>query len=311
MLHCQPPSGMRHPSPAALKTHTKDVALYFRAGPSSYRTPSLFLPTTRRSYISTSDRSVLRLRWPVVRSEYMLCLTMAHTFAGNAVTANVATIYPFSDTLTTTITAQKAFTFKVRIPSWTVGGTISVNGGQATAVAPVNGLHSVNVNAGTTKIALNLPAQITIGQCFELLRPVTCIQHAEHVFLEQRPNSSIAIHRGVLHYAFDIPRNQTVLAQNAQQPLAVDLQFEATQPWAYAIDPTKLTFNNKPPAAGTLPSPIFDSGLSPLTITAVACPINWPVAGATFAASPPVKPACTGPAKNITLSPFGVSRSLL
>lgn len=78
-------------------------------------------------------------------------------------TASVDTLYPFSDTLTTTLTAQKAFTYRVRIPSWVTGGTISVNGGTARAVSPSNGLHSVTVKAGTTKIVLNLPADITIG----------------------------------------------------------------------------------------------------------------------------------------------------
>ena len=35
------------------------------------------------------------------------------------------------------------------------------------------------------------------------------------------------MHRGPLHYAFDIARSQKQLAQNAQQPLAVDLEFDA------------------------------------------------------------------------------------
>ncbi|KAI0028293.1 hypothetical protein K488DRAFT_58962 [Vararia minispora EC-137] len=233
------------------------------------------------SFVVSPDRSSLV---HLYLGPYNVKTTLA---GGNVVSVNVNTMYPFSDTLTTTINAQKPFVYKVRVPSWTVGGTISVNGGAAKAVAPVNGLHSVKVAAGKTTIVLDLPAEVTI---------------------EQRPNSSIAIHRGVLNYAFDIPRNQTILAQNAQQPMAVDLQFEATAPWAYAIDPTKLTFHNTLPASGSLPSPVFDSGLSPLTITAVACPIDWPIAGSTFAAPPPVKPSCTGTAQNITLSPLGTTK---
>lgn len=124
---------------------------------------------------------------------------------------------------------------------------------------------------------------------------------------ESRPHNSIAVHRGSLHYAYDIARNATVLTRNAQQPLAADLQFDATAPWQYAIDPASLRFHNAPPAGGTLPSPVFDSGLPPLSITATACAIEWAVAGDTFAASPPSNPACTGPATNITLRPFGVS----
>ncbi len=81
----------------------------------------------------------------------------------NHVAVTVDTLYPFSDTLTTTVTADKPFTYYVRIPSWTSNGTVAVNGGAAQSVSPSNGLHSVAVEAGTTKITLNLPAEITTG----------------------------------------------------------------------------------------------------------------------------------------------------
>ncbi|KAI0717992.1 hypothetical protein C8T65DRAFT_99370 [Cerioporus squamosus] len=205
----------------------------------------------------------------------------------NHVAVTVDTLYPFSDTLTTTIMADKPFTYYVRIPSWTSNGTISVNDGAAQSVSPVNGLQAVAIEAGTTKIALNIPAEITT---------------------EERPHGAIAIHRGPLNYAFDIPRNQTVLARNAQQPLAVDLEFDPTAAWQYAIDPSTLTFHADTPEGGKLPSPVFDSGLSPFTISVSACPIEWDLAGDTFAAAPPESPACTGSPVNITLSPYGTTR---
>ena len=127
--------------------------------------------------------------------------------------------------------------------------------------------------------------------------------------VESRPHGSVAVHRGPLHYAFDIARSQRQLAQNAQQPLAVDLEFDATAAWQYAIDPSTLTFHASTPEGGKLPSPVFDSGLSPFTISVSACPIEWDVAGDTFAAAPPESPVvCTGSPVNITLSPYGVSR---
>ncbi|KAK7064835.1 hypothetical protein R3P38DRAFT_2757436 [Favolaschia claudopus] len=211
--------------------------------------------------------------------------------SGNTVTANVATckirLYPFSDTLTTTLVAKSAFTYYVRIPSWVLGGTIAVNGAAAKPVAPVNGLQAVNIAAGTTKFVLQLPAPITI---------------------ESRPHGSIAVHRGPLHYAFDIPRSQKVLATNARQPMAQDLEFDATANWQYAIDPATLKFTSSPPASGILPSPIFDSGLTPLKITVNACLINWAVAAPTYAASPPTNPACTGANTTITLTPYGSTK---
>ena len=82
-------------------------------------------------------------------------------------------MYPFSDTLTTTITAEKAFTYYVRIPSWVSKGTIAINGGAARPVSPTNGLHAVSVRAGTTKFTLDLPADITIG-AYPSLFPLIC-----------------------------------------------------------------------------------------------------------------------------------------
>lgn len=83
----------------------------------------------------------------------------------NQVTVDVDTLYPFSDTLDTTITAAQAYTHYVRIPSWVTNGTIAINGGAAAAVSPTNGLHEISVAAGQTTFTLNLPAEITTGMC--------------------------------------------------------------------------------------------------------------------------------------------------
>ncbi|KAJ3722727.1 hypothetical protein DFJ43DRAFT_1133814 [Lentinula guzmanii] len=233
------------------------------------------------AFVTTTDQSSLA---QVYLGPFQTETTLA---TENPVTVTVNTIYPFSDSLNTTITAAKAFTYYVRIPSWVVNGTISINGGEPTAVSPNNGLQAVPVKAGTTTFTLNLPAEITT---------------------ESRPHGSIAVHRGPLHYAFDISRTSKVLTENAEQPLAKDLEFDATTAWEYAIDPSTLQFVNNPPASGALPSPVFDSGLPPLSMTVTACPINWPVAGSTFASSPPTNPACTGAQKTITLTPYGATK---
>ncbi|KAJ7935218.1 hypothetical protein B0H13DRAFT_1700191 [Mycena leptocephala] len=208
----------------------------------------------------------------------------------NAVTTSVETLYPFGDTLTTTITAAKAFTYLVRIPSWVTKGTISVNGGPAEAVAPdENGLHAVSVGAGTTALVLEFPSEIRI---------------------ESRPHGSIAIHRGPLNYAFDIPRTEKQLSVHPLEPRAVDMEFlpAAADAWQFAIDPDTLAFTNTPPMSGVLPSPIYDAGLPPFTLSVSACPIDWPVAGDMFAAPPPENPTCLGAFQNITLWPFGAAK---
>ncbi|KAI9067980.1 hypothetical protein FKP32DRAFT_1672687 [Trametes sanguinea] len=234
------------------------------------------------AFVTTPDQKSLV---HVYLGPFNVNLTLAN---GNKVSVAVDTLYPFSDSLATTITAEKDFTYYVRVPSWVSKGTIAINGAKAKAVTPSNGLQAVPVKAGTTKFTLNLPSDITI---------------------ESRPHSSVAVHRGPLHYAFDIARSQKVLQQNAQQPLAKDLEFDATVNWQLALgDPTTFVFNGGAPEGGNLPSPVFDSGLPPFTITAQACPIEWGVAGDTFAASPPENPECSGPVQNITLWPFGATK---
>lgn len=89
----------------------------------------------------------------------------------------------------------------------------------------------------------------------------------------------------------------------------MDLQFEATTPWQFAIDPNTLEFHNDPPEDGALPSPIFDYELPPLSMSVTACPIIWPIAGNTFTSSPPQSPvACAGDNQTVILRPFGVRR---
>ncbi|KAL5485522.1 hypothetical protein ACEPAI_8164 [Sanghuangporus weigelae] len=206
----------------------------------------------------------------------------------NTVSVAVDTLYPFSDAVNVAVSATKAFTYLVRIPSWVSGATVSVNGDDANGIQADNsGLAAIDLPAGDSTFTLNLPSEITI---------------------ENRPNNSVAIHRGPLNYAFDIPRNQTVLAQNADEPRAVDLQFEATAPWQYAIDPTTLKFNAGTPQGGQLPSPIFDSGLPPISIDATGCLIEWPVAGDTFASDPPQNVSCVGNARTIKLIPLGATK---
>lgn len=100
---------------------------------------------------------------PDLAENLLVATTHSALGTGNKVVAEVDTMYPFSDTLSTTITADQAFMYYVRIPSWVTGGTISVNGGRVRALNPLNGLQAVSARAGTTRFVLNLPAKITTG----------------------------------------------------------------------------------------------------------------------------------------------------
>ncbi|KAF9522472.1 hypothetical protein CPB83DRAFT_917962, partial [Crepidotus variabilis] len=84
-----------------------------------------------------------------------------------------------------------------------------------------------------------------------------------------------------------------VLKRDSQQPLAVDLQFDATTAWQYTIDPSTFRFDDGT-ALSTLPSPIYDTGKPSLSISVTACPISWSTAGDTFVSSPPTSSNHTG-----------------
>lgn len=81
-----------------------------------------------------------------------------------AVSVSTSTLYPFGDTLTTTITSDHDFTYYVRIPTWVTDGTISIAQGSPVALNPSNALQAVSIKSGTTKFTLELPAPITIGK---------------------------------------------------------------------------------------------------------------------------------------------------
>lgn len=98
----------------------------------------------------------------ILHAHFLSCVDPS-TDAENFVTAVVETLYPFSDTLTTTITATKDFTYFVRIPSWVVGGSIIVGEAPPKDLEPKNGLQAIAIKAGTTRFVLNVPAEITIG----------------------------------------------------------------------------------------------------------------------------------------------------
>ncbi|KAG7095934.1 hypothetical protein E1B28_006618 [Marasmius oreades] len=212
--------------------------------------------------------------------------TTATLSGNNNVTVNVETTYPFSDIVSTTITATSSYTHLVRIPSWVVNGTISINGGQAQLLAPKNGFQSVPIPAGQSKFVLNLTPQITF---------------------ESRPHGAVAIHRGPLLYSLEITYSSKILKQHPQEPRAADYEFDATSEWRFAVDPKTAKAVGGAAPGDTLPSPIFDSNKPPVSIEISGCTIDWDEAGQTFANPPPEKPKCNGAVQKLKLTPYGAT----
>ncbi|KAI0676236.1 hypothetical protein C8Q78DRAFT_996062 [Trametes maxima] len=100
----------------------------------------------------------------------------------NKVSVTVDTGYPYtSESATTTIVAQKPFEYQIRIPSWSTDAYVSVNGGAPEKIVPsAQGLHAISIDAGTTKVALNLSMA---------------------TWTEARSRGRVTIHRGPLTYA--------------------------------------------------------------------------------------------------------------
>ena len=88
----------------------------------------------------------------------------------------------------------------------------------------------------------------------------------------------------------------------------MDYAFTPAGKWRYALDPSSFTFENA--KVDKLPSPIFDAGRPPTTISAKACEVEWALDGDMFAAPPPENPECVGEEKQITLWPYGVCPSI-
>ncbi|KAF9255853.1 hypothetical protein L218DRAFT_1008082 [Marasmius fiardii PR-910] len=210
--------------------------------------------------------------------------TTATLSGNNKVTVDVETTYPFSDTVSTTITAGSAYTHLVRIPSWVVNGTIAINRGQAQSLAPKNGFQSVSIPAGQTNFVLNLTPQITF---------------------ESRPHGSVAVHRGPLLYSLEVSYSSTILKQNAQEPRAADYQFDPTSEWRFAVDTKTAKAVGGAASGDKLPSPIFDSNKPPVSIEISGCTIAWEEAGQTFAKAPPEQPKCNGALQTLKLTPYG------
>jgi len=106
-----------------------------------------------------------KLRLQMVNSLYSLRSLDTHRIVENVVSVAVDTFYPFSDAVSYDVKAAKAFTLYIRVPSWVVDGTWTIND-QTNPISATNGLLSIEVSAGSSTFSLNLPAEITTGPSY-------------------------------------------------------------------------------------------------------------------------------------------------
>jgi hypothetical protein len=214
---------------------------------------------------------------------------------GVEVSVDVDTKYPFSDTLSYTVTASAPFTLYVRIPSWTslsdtkisiAGPHPSISG---VSPDPHTGLHAISLPAGKSAVTV------------ELSRSITTVPRA---------NESVSIMHGPLLYTLDVgysatskvPKNYSspaLLSQGSVPGEARDWTIVNTSKWNYAIDVKSLKVklrrgglqvsdddsddddddevSRSVKIVAPLPDPIWAPGAPPVYIEAEGAEVPWPM----------------------------------
>jgi hypothetical protein len=206
--------------------------------------------------------------------------------------------YPFGGLLEYHIKARHAFRFSIRVPSWALNGTsgIEINGGKTQHLQPHNstGMHEIIVPAGRTKIEIWFGAEVRV---------------------ESRANDTIAVHHGALSYSLAIDGayyyDRPGRYPNDEAPEeARDWTVLPEQVWNVAIDPNTLRFFEYPNRyAESLPNPVWQENAPPVSVSALACEIDWKLDWG-YAPNPPPKGMrnCTSRAFPVELRPIGSAR---
>ena len=220
------------------------------------------------------------------------------TLHGAPVSVVVDTEYPFRETITLTVTCERATRFPVslRIPGWADGATVQV--GSARAERPAKGtMHRIDREwSGTTSITVRLP-----------MRPA----------ITERYNGAVAVERGPLVYSLRIGEEWARV--NAEKPHRElphgDFEVRPSTPWNFGlvIDPERpsdsVRFAEQP--IGERPFSPEGAGMV-ATVRARRLP-NWKIqAGWAGEISlddagwaDPNKAATDQPVEEVTLIPYG------
>jgi DUF1680 family protein len=220
-------------------------------------------------------------------------VTAKVTSKGTSVTITESTGYPFTDTVTLSLSlsAPTAFPLYLRVPGWCSTPSIQVNGQSIAAPAgPAYTTISRTWSNGDT-VTLQLPSQPTVTTW-------------------TANGGAVSVANGPLEYSLQIGENYNEFVVDTEFP---EYEVQATTAWNYALDlPASdpagaLTFHG---ASGSVPSSPFTQQTVPVSITAPAVQ----VAGWTADDESTVTPLESGPfaatsaTDNVTLIPMGAAR---
>ena len=216
----------------------------------------------------------------------------------NQINIRCDTNYPFSNYLSYDIKARYAFRFSIRVPSWAVleESGIWIDSGERHDLKPDNttGMHALIIPSGRTRIEVKFGAKVRI---------------------ESRANDTVSVYHGALLYALPIAgeysHSRPGRYPGTEAPSeAKDWQILPRTPWNLAIDTSTLRFFEYPNREDEyLPNPIWNEDATPVSISALACEINWKLTGG-FAPNPPRVGYrnCTGRAFPVELRPYGSAK---
>ena len=207
------------------------------------------------------------------------------------------TNYPFSHRLEYHIQTKSPFHFSFRVPSWTVLQTSSlhVNGKPSTLEPdPETGLHRMLLGKGTHRVQVEFGAQIRV---------------------EKRANDTVSIYHGALLYALPIygdyyASRPARYPGSTAPPEANDWTILPSTPWNFAIDPSTVFFYEYLNREEPLPNPIWQEDGPPVSISVMACQIDWTLTDGGYAPIPPQlgKRNCTSRVVMVELKPYGSAK---
>ncbi|MFF0057892.1 RICIN domain-containing protein [Streptomyces microflavus] len=212
---------------------------------------------------------------------------------GTEVTFTEETGYPFTDTVTLSLTAPKPLRFPLvlRVPAWCADPEIRVNGQRVTAPAGPAFTRIDRTWSSGDRVTLRLPQRTAVRTWAE-------------------NHGSVSVDHGPLTYSLRIgERYERIGGSDAFPEYAV----HATSPWNYGLvlDPARPTADLRHRSTGRAPgdNPFTHSG-TPLTVTARARRIpEWTADDEHVVAPLRASPArSTEPVEEVTLVPMGAAR---
>jgi len=209
---------------------------------------------------------------------------------GVPVTAALETDYPFRETLTITVTADRAVSFPLllRVPAWADGASVRVADGPPASMRPGSFHRLEREWRGPTSVTLRFP-----------MRPRVSLRY----------NDALAVERGPLVYSLRLEEQWTRV--NADRPHRElphgDFEVRPTSPWncGLQLDPedaaSGLTFEERP--VGERPFSPEGAGMR-ARVRGRRIP-SWEIAHGWAAEVPPGLQASTEALEDLTLIPYG------